>query len=252
MTLPTTDAYGRDTGPTWPVEMPGADDDPHGERAHSAALFDGSARDLVAASADLAALPAELQRVGRSATNALGAIRQHVHATAAELDALAANDTINPKGRDRLLRERREAALDVVHRLDSTAEIALTTLEAGLTAAAQPTFPNGADRTEARERFRLLVDAAADPATMVRELVTDPAPELAAIAASAYARDYLRSKGVQPDVIAATATYAAQHAVTAGAPAQQAAARALLRLDSLRKARVQSVHAAAFALGFGR
>lgn len=252
MTLPTTDRYGRDTGPTWPATMPGADDDPHGERGQAASLLDSASRDLEATRADLSAdaLPAQVRGVATKATKAIAEIRGHVHAAAADLDALAANDLIPDKGRDRLLAEKRAAATQAVHSLDSMADVALTVLEAGLTKAAQPAFPADADRPEARERFRMLVDGADDPAAMVRELVGDPAPELAAIAASGYARDYLRSKGVAADVIEATATFAAQQALTSSDPGRQAAARALTRLPLLRKARQQSLMAASFAIGF--
>lgn len=254
MTLPTylTDPSGRSTEPTWPALMPGADDDPHGERGQAAALLDDASTDIADVSPVLqdAALPESVRQLARQATNAIGEVRRHVHGAVARLDTLASDDLMNPAGRDRLARETQQAAGGAVRDLGSRTGQALAELEDGLTAAAQPSFPAGADRGEARERFRLLVDAATDPAAMVRELVTDPAPELAAVAASPYARDYLRSRGVPAEVIRATAAFAAQAALNSDDPKRQAAARALTKLPELRKARMKALTAANFAIGW--
>jgi hypothetical protein len=240
------------TPETWPVSMPGAADDPRGPRGEAARLLDAVARDSVPLRQVLTdpALPAGVRRQADDALNAVADVRKVTHHAAGQLDQLATNDLLPEAARARVTRERKALTAAALREIDGRSAVAIKLLEAGLTDAAQPTFPAAADRTEARERFRLLADAADDPAAMVRDLVTDPSPELAAVAASPYARDYLRSRGVPADVIDATALYAAQHALTSGDPTREAAAHALRRVPDLKKLRMQALHAAHFAIGW--
>lgn len=237
---------------SWPVHMAGAEEDPHGTRAQAAQLIDSASEDLAAVSPDLSAdqLPPALRGLARQVTETIGEVRRHVHTAAARLDQLADDDLIPDRGRERLTREAREAAERAVRDADARAGTALDVLEAGLTATTQPTFPAGADRAEARERFKLLADASNDAAAVVRELVGGSDDELAAIAASPFARTYLQARGVPADVIATVATFAAQAALTSGDPTREAAARGLLQLDTLRKARMKAVNAAHFVIGW--
>jgi hypothetical protein len=257
--LPTTDRYGRETGhEVYPAFMPGAEDDDtlgpaRGPRAEAAKLLDAASHELGSLSGVLGdrALPDGVRRLSSEATSAISDVRKQVHHAAGNLDALAANDLLPQRGKERLINKAKATTAAALRELDARSESAIMALEAGLTATAQPSWPAGADRAEARESFRLLVDAEADdPAAIVRELVTDPDPALAAVAASSYAQTYLRSRGVPQGVITATATFAAQHALTSTDPTRRAAALALTKLDDLRKAKQKSFVAANFAIGW--
>lgn len=239
------------TAPDWPALMPGTDDDPRGPRAQAAALLDAAGHEL-AAIPELTdtALPENLRRVAQQATGSIAEVRQHVHRAAGRLDALAADDLIPERGKARLIKEAGAAAAAALREVDNRSSVAIDALEAGLTALAQPAFPAGADRGEAREELRLILDAAGDPAGAMRELAAGPDQRLAALAAGSYGASYLRSRGVPEDIIRATAVFAAQAALRSDDPARRAAARALSKVDSLRKARMKSFMAANFAIGW--
>lgn len=239
----------------WPPFMPGTHPDdlrargPRTPREHAAVLLDEAAEDIVVAADLRAGLPESIGRLAREASDAIGAVRRHVHSAAAAIDRAAEDDMIPDRARERLDREAREAAAAALRDLDARAGTSLDLLEAGLTATAQPEFPAGADRAEARDEFRMLVGHAPDPAEKVRELATGTDQRLAAIAASSYGRSYLRSRGVAEDAIAAVAAFAAQAALSSGDPTREAAARGLQQLPRLRKARQKAMHGAHFAIG---
>lgn len=253
---PEHDAYGRPSGPQWPVTMPGAAPQDrlgadHGNPRYQAAqLLDDAGHDLAQLQQLITTpgLPVGAVKAASAALDAIGAVRGQVHYAAGRLDHVAADDLIPEKGRQRLLRETREQAADALRELEARSDVAITALEGHLLQQAQPTFPAAADREEAREELRLLLDASDDPAATLRQLATGTDPRLAALAVSSYARTYLRAKGVDEETIKATATYAAQAALASGDPARVAAARALTKLPQLRKARAQALTAAAFAL----
>jgi hypothetical protein len=230
--------------------MPGAADDPRGPRAQAASLLDEVSRESVPLRDLLtdAGLPAGVQRQAADAFDAVGEVRRHVHSAVQQLDSLAGNDTFAPAGRDRLIRERKAITAVALKEVDARSSVAVKLLEAGLTDAAQPEFPADADRAEARDELKLLLDASDDPATTVRELVAGSDQRLAALAAGTFAASYLRSRGVDEATIAATRTFTAQAALSSGDPTREAAARALTKLDDLRKLRLKALNAANFAI----
>lgn len=236
----------------WPATMPGIDSDHTGGRRHAAALLDDVARETMplAETFSDAALSAGVRKAAKDALDAVGEVRMHVHGTVAQVDALTRNDLLPDKARDRLVREARQAGGQALSQVADRSETALKLLEAGLTAEAQPEFPQGADREEARQELRMLLDGSPDPAATIREVAAGTDPRLAALAAGSYGASYLRSRGVPEDVIAQTAVFTAQAAVKTGDPRRQAAARALIRVADVRKLRSKALSAASFALAW--
>lgn len=236
----------------WPATMPGVDTDPSGGRRQGAALLDAVAKETmpVAAAFTAAELPPELHRVGKTAVDAIGDVRAHVHGAAAQLDALATNDLLPDRARARLTGEARETARKALDEAANRSNTAILTLEAGLLAQAQPEFPAGADRAEAREELKLLLDASPDPAGMIRHLAAGHDQRLAALAVGSFGASYLRSRGVPEPVITANQVFAAQASMRSSDPRRRAAARALARVNDLRKLRAKALAAANFAIGW--
>lgn len=239
--------------PDWPAIMPGVDDDPTGARGHAATLLDAAGKDLAAARVDLSAgeLPAPVRTLAGEVLSDVGSVRAHVHRAAGRLDALAVDDLIPEKGRERLTRETKAATAAALREVDARTATNLDLLEAGLTAAAQPAFPEGADRGEARQELLMLLAAADDPATAIRQIAGGSDERLAALAAGTFGTTYLRSRGVDERTIQNTAVFVAQGALTSTDPRRRAAATALARLPELRKARLKALQAANFAIGWG-
>ena len=238
----------------WPALMPGLDDEGPSDhtsgRAQAAAIFDDVGKESVPLRSLFtgAELPAGVRTAAGDALGAVGDVRRQVHQTVARLDALATSDLIPREGRQRVTRETKAVAAAALRELGSRSEGAITIIETGLTAAAQPQFPAGADREEARQELRMLLDAAPDPAEAVRAIAAGSDQRLAGLAVSSYAASYLRAKGVDERTIRQVAVFAAQAGLSSDNPARQAAARALTRLDDLRKLRLKALHAASFAI----
>jgi hypothetical protein len=240
----------------WPFLMPGAGDpdlDPTGGRGHAAALLDGVSKATVPLSEEFRSgdLPDGVRRVARDAIDAIGEVRQHVHRAAGNLDSHAANDLLPDKARRRLIAETKGLAAQALREVDSRSDLSLTLLEAGLIDAARPSVPAGADRGEAREELKMILDASDDPAGRIRQLAAGSDQRLAALAAGSYGASYLRAHAVPEDVIRSTAVFAAQAGIHSGDPRREAAGRALTRMDDLRKLRTQALAAASFAIGWG-
>jgi hypothetical protein len=230
--------------------MPGVDDDPRGPRAHAARLLDevGTQSVPLRQELDNTALPAAVRKLAADALNAVGDVRKHVHSAVAQLDALARNDLLPQAARERLIRERKALTAAALKESDGRSSVAIKLLEAALTDAAQPEFPAGVDRAEARDELRMILDAAPDPVAAVQQLATGSDQRLAALAVSPFVATYLRTRGVTDDVIAAIKTFAAQAALASGDPKREAAARGLVKLDDLRKIRMKALNAANFAI----
>jgi hypothetical protein len=237
----------------FPPSMPGVDTDHTGGRRMAAGLLDDVARESVPLAEGFRApeLSDGVRRAAADALDAISEVRGRVHTTAAHLDALAVNDLLPDRGRDRLTRETRTVAGQALDAIADRSETALKLLEAGLMAAAQPAFPDGQDREEARQELRMLLDASEDPAQTIRRLAAGADQRLAALAAGSYGSTYLRSRGIPEPVITATATFAAQAATASSDPRRAAAARALVQVAHVRKLRSKALNAASFAIGWG-
>lgn len=230
-----------------PSRLPGADDDHRGPRHHAQRLMDEAVDTIT--SAPLTGLPEVAQRQADMVTSRLANLRGHTYAAAADLDRITGNDLVPEQGRRRLAAERRQKTAQAIEQAGNESELALTMLTASLVDAAQPRMPEGADPAEARELYRAVMDAAADPGELFAALITGDDAQLAAVAASSFGQTYATGvRRVAPETIKAYREQAALSVPETAEPARRAASEHLRStVPALTKARALVFQGAAMA-----
>jgi outer membrane murein-binding lipoprotein Lpp len=152
-------------------------------------------------------------------------------------ERFAADDTLYPQGRRRLIEEARDKALAEQQAHLAAAGTMLAALKQSLRASLLPHL-DPAREMPARDELRLILDHAADPFDAMAKIVQDGG-ELAAVACSSYGESYLRAQGVthSKDAHGVVVDTAYLAGIKAGArsddPQTRAAALAAGKLDEL-------------------
>lgn len=157
--------------------------------------------------------------------------------TQSRVEALRADDVMNPEGRKRLVAEAIADGKAKVKKHQERMGAALKVLEAQLYVCALPRL----DRTReaaARDEFRLIMDRTRDPVGTILELAQRD-DEIGAVAASSYGESYLRGSGVYDakDLAEKVRNAAAASADRSSDPGRCAAAEARAELVELAKVR---------------
>jgi hypothetical protein len=121
-------------------------------------------------------------------------MRNLARETAGKVEYLAADDTMFPEGRERLIREAGDVARKEMRRLGGAQDAALAVLEKEMELAAMPRLDSGREMP-ARDEARMILDGHPDPLTMMCELAQSGG-ELAAVVAGSFGESYLRARGV--------------------------------------------------------
>lgn len=237
----------------WPSSMPDQDESTTegGIRAQAQRLLDEQSTAGATLREAFTGLPAPEMHTADLVLNRVGNIRAHTLAGVAQLDKYARDDTLPDRARQRLHREAAANTRRAIEEAVTEGESAVEILATMLVDAAQPVFPEGGDRAEARDELRMLLDASSDPRETIRQLATGQDARLAALAASSFGENYLRARGVHEDTIRLTRVEVAHAALTSTDVRRRTAAQALQRVPDLRKQIHYVHHAASFVIPEG-
>jgi len=155
-----------------------------------------------------------------------------------KVEQLRADDTMNPVGRSRLVKETIEKGRAEVKKQQDRMEATLQVLKAELSTAALPRLDKSREMA-ARDELRMILDGAPDPVGAMAELAGGD-DELAAVAVSSYGESYLRAKGVAnaQETAAKIRESASASAHQSADPTRRAIGEARGAFGELEKARV--------------